>query len=563
MKHTKYLRRTYKCDVRVTDDDVLDALDLVDSAGVVEQMEEYLAQDRAMKGPGGRRPWLDVRAMWVVLLLSTSRVKSLLKTEMTGFVLHGLTDAARERLGIVVDKKMYTHPNRAYDRLDRSMTRFLAALDPYPGPRRTKLLRETFEELQKQVDPERQAQMQRRLHDVCTNMLMSTYHRIPEKNLRHYKGDIAVDGTFVPLFGQKGDYKGSDYCPIEPQAGWHTRTKTNDPKAKVKTEKKAERVWGMEGTLARMVNRDPDSEPVVPQLIVGMALHKPSTDPGGHAITAIEHLPRHGVPTGRLVGDRAYGNSPKADVFQKRARALGYSLVFDMRRIYLGQTFEDPSGAIILEGNAYCASIKAYPTLVSASLDHKDEVIDDETYQARLKERARFLLRPLQRPQKDGSLRVSCPRHSGGVKTPSFEMPPEDEQAPMCSGEQLTATLKGESWQKHAMDSSIQYGTKQWDRAYSIPRQAIESANAGLKSEDGMSLEATGKRRTRGVAAATIFTALQITAWNLERLERWLEQDVQVDERGRTPVLHRVRRRRAHTYGPELTPGRRPVVQAA
>lgn len=136
-----------------------------------------------------------------------------------------------------------------------------------------------------------------------------------------------------------------------------------------------------------------------------------------------------GVPTGFLIGDRAYGNTPKPDHFQRPARTMGYELLYDMKATDLGVT-RMFNGVVMLEGNAYSPSILGYPELVAATLHHRvgdqnGERIDQDTFHSRIAPRA------------DGSRQGLCPVagpnptvSSPCVRTASS--PPPTRRSPSC-----------------------------------------------------------------------------------------------------------------------------------
>lgn len=117
-------------------------------------------------------------------------------------------------------------------------------------------------------------------------------------------------------------------------------------------------MWGWEATLAVRVTNDPQRETTFPRLVLGMTLNQPAREPGANATRALEPMHAAGVPAGYLIGDRAYGNPPKPDDFQRPARAMGYGLLYNMKATDVGQVHMF-NGVAMLEGNAYSPSIRA------------------------------------------------------------------------------------------------------------------------------------------------------------------------------------------------------------
>ena len=46
---------------------------------------------------------------------------------------------------------------------------------------------------------------------------------MPQDVRDRYRGNVAVDGTFIPAFGRHGSYRSSDCLGIEPYAAWYVR----------------------------------------------------------------------------------------------------------------------------------------------------------------------------------------------------------------------------------------------------------------------------------------------------------------------------------------------------
>lgn len=240
-----------------------------------------------------------------------------------------------------------------------------------------------------------------------------------------------------------------------------------------------------------------------------MNLSTPGASPGKSAIHALRPMIEVGLDAGVLAGDRAYGNSPKAEDFQIVARELGFGLLFALRQDYWGKIYED-NGFVMLEGNAYSPLIKEKTKLITATIDRyraldDPEKIDAETYQQCLEQRSKYLVQFRTAQKSDGSVQGACPASGTNptLNCPLREMmnttvsdkgrtllpvsprhiPEKDLRGGLCNNRGGTMVLRGEHWDKHALGTSFRFGTKHWHSFYS-----------GAAADNGISQRQTEKR---------------------------------------------------------------------
>jgi hypothetical protein len=70
----------------------------------------------------------------------------------------------------------------------------------------------------------------------------------------------------------------------------------------------------------------------------------------------------------------------------------------------------------------------------------------------------------------------------------------------------------------------LHYGSDEWHGVYASLRNTVEGVNGVLKNGCHEGLSDSRRRPTRGIAAATLLTAVLVWAANLRRIHSFLEQ---------------------------------------
>jgi ferric-dicitrate binding protein FerR (iron transport regulator) len=87
----------------------------------------------------------------------------------------------------------------------------------------------------------------------------------------------------------------------------------------------------------------------------------------------------------------------------------------------------------------------------------------------------------------------------------------------------------------------LPYASPAWHRSYATLRNTIEGLNGLIKDPAHEAPAQPARRRVRGIAAQSIFTALLLMAANIRKIRAWRA----LTARGKTRSTRRARRRRA------------------
>lgn len=571
------LRGVYDSPAKTNIDEVRNALSIIRCAGLQRIISQWAKVDREAegKGPGGRKPFMDYEAVAALMLLLAMLQSSQTIRAAAALIQYGMDEECRKELGINISGR---NLDGIYYATYRSYHRLLATFDPHPGPRRCRMDIQTFDALEAKVDHEIRRIRHQRADTLNNAILLATWKSLPRPIRRRYKGNVAVDGTFIAAFGKYGTSRKRDtYMGIEPYAGWWGRDGSHfvdeDKLAHLSKTARAERGtyrYGWEANLVVAASNDPKRQPTFPQLVLGISFDTPGASPGKSATTALKHIYEEGLPTRYVIGDRAYGNTPRTNDFQEPARAMGYRPVFDMKLTDLGKTTR-LAGGVLLEGNLYCPSILSKPKLILATKHYRDpqspeEAIDFEEFIHRIEARHRYLAQPNGKQRDDGSQRFKCPaasacptlacglrpRHPEDVPPnllPIFpkNLPGQDDRGALCTNPGGDVTVGDHpAWQRESMD--VIFASEDWAWLYQTLRQTIESMNRSFKHSG---LDNPDRRRVRGFASAYFLITTVIAATNLRKAARWISDPTPVDARGRGPKKHVPARRRDILYRAE------------
>ena len=87
----------------------------------------------------------------------------------------------------------------------------------------------------------------------------------------------------------------------------------------------------------------------------------------------------------------------------------------------------------------------------------------------------------------------------------------------------------------------LPYGSPAWHARYATLRNTIEGLNGLVKDPATPALAQPGRRRVRGIAACSLFTALLLMAANIRKIRAWRA----LTAGGKAATAQRARRRRA------------------
>ena len=271
---------------------------------------------------------------------------------------------------------------------------------------------------------------------------------------------------------------------------------------------------------------EPGTIGAYPNLVVGLALGVPGSDPGGTAVRVLKGALDRGFSPGPLGCDRAY-SAAFAARFHLPVRAMGFELVIDYRIDQLGRQ-ANSHGALIVEGTWYCPSMPE--ALVNATIDLRAGHIDGSTYAARIAARADFALRRKSGPDADGYERFICPARGPRPKVRSACARPRCRRwanarcvAPLDAAghlfRQSAITIAPDVGVRHAQ--SLAFGSESWART--TPRCATPSKD-GTPSPKIRPTKRSADRHpgaVRGIAAQGIFITLLYVAANLRKIDTY------------------------------------------
>ena len=348
----------------------------------------------------------------------------------------------------------------------------------------------------------------------------------------------------MPLFS-RGPSRRTGLCASDPDGGWYVREGDHREREDDKGKPLRKIAWALEATIATTA-RPPGAPPARPDLATGMAMTRPGEDPGGTGARVLASIAARGHKTGWLGYDRAYTQAVP-ERFHLPARALGYSPVMDYRGDQLGIQ-ANSQGALLVEGTWYCPALPG--PLITATTRLRDHAITRDLYDQQITARGPYQLKRKDGPDTDGYQRLSCPAtgHHPGLTCPLRKtsltprdgrpkvLQPPQELPRICR--QTAITIAPGTGARYRQD--LPYGSPAWHARYATLRNTIEGLNGYAKDPAHQALAQPGRRRVRGIAAQSIFTALLLTAANIRKIRAWRA----LTASDKTRITRRARRRR-------------------
>lgn len=514
----------------------------IDNAGIIEQLETWRRADRTKTAPGGRPGTTTIRTILLLMFLLADEDNALLIRNMVDIVIDRFDDKTRERYGIALGKNY----RATYGRIWRAWETLRTLLDPEPLPRgrRKRLDVHTYLQLAESARSEELWRERKdRIDWLCNQMLEATIHVLPAE-YQKWGGGVAADSTFVEAFGRYHSPRSVKGISTDPDAGWYIRdpdlrdayakyTSTSKDRPPLKTAK-----WGFEACYIVQATNDPSKPADFPQLVIGIAFHRPAKKAAQEALSALRSVADRGHPAGYLIADRLYLPGAKPENFQLPIRALGYLPINDYDKNEVGRQGHH-EGAILVDGSYYCPSMPE--SLINATRnnqrrpDHPD-YIDDETHRNYIKRRELYRFRPKEKPDKHGNTPMMCPA-AGPNPTANCPLKPRDGKTgsrkvsveltirkppsmppKVCTAKSSTsfpAEAGAKYWQP------IPHKSDEWRRWYAH-RNVVEAYNGDIKDDSRTGLGSKLRRRFRGYAATYLVTAVLTAATNLRRIASFL-----------------------------------------
>jgi hypothetical protein len=514
------------------------AAELIDRSGKPPVIEAALAHRT-----GRRRP-LPVRAVLTALLCLTLDDRPLFLTEATRLLFQQLSPASRQLLGVPGTVTTQRAFKAAYRRVRYCFGQILKVADPSALPKNRRLTAGELKARTKPITPDQATAARDRLEALVNALLEASVSVLTQDERAAFDGCTALDATPVPLFS-RGPSKRAGLCASDPDGGWYVREGDHREREDDKGKPLRKICWALEATIATTA-RPPGGPPATPNLAIGLAMTRPGEDPGGTGARVLASVAARGHKTGLLGYDRAY-TAALPSRFHLPARALGYSPVMDYRADQLGIQ-ASTGGAILVEGTWYCPALPE--ALITATTSLRDHAIDRGLYQQQIAARAAYQLKRKDGPDTDGYQRLSCPAlgNHPGLMCPLREtslsprdgrpkvLQPPEEPARICR--QTAITIPPGAGARYRQD--LPYASPAWQARYATLRNTIEGLNGYAKDPAHQALGQPARRRVRGIAACSLFTALLLIAANIRKIRAW--RALTTD--GKACAAQRARRRR-------------------
>jgi len=524
----------------ISDETVAFAAELIDRSGKAPVIEAALAHRT-----GRPRP-LPVRAVLTALACLALDDRPLFLTEATRLLFCQLSPASRRLLkitGAVTTQRAFL---AAYRRVRYCFHAICSVMDPSALPKNRRLSQADLTARTRPMTPGQAEAARGRLEAFLNALLEASISVLTGDERAAFDGCTGLDATPVPLFS-RGPSRRTGLCASDPDGGWYVREGDHREREDDKGNPLRKIAWALEATIATTA-RLPGAPPACPDLAIGLALARPGEDPGGTGARVLTSVAARGHKPGWLGYDRAY-TAALPERFQLPARALGYRPVMDYRIDQLGIQ-ANTGGAILVEGTWYCPALPG--PLITATTGLRDHAITRDLYDQQITARACYQLKRKDGPDADGYRRLSCPAagtrprlicplrqaslspRDGRAKV--LQPPPEPPR--ICT--QTAITIAPDIGARYRQD--LPYASPGWHKTYATLRNTIEGLNGYAKDPAHQALAQPARRRVRGIAAQSLFTALLLMAANIRKIRAWRA----LTTRDKARITQRARRRRSN-----------------
>jgi len=481
----------------------------------------------------------------IALLCLALDDRPLFLTEATRLLFQRLSETSRRLLGVPGTAATEQAFLAAYRRVRYCFGAIRSVMDPSALPKNRRLTGDDLKARTRPVTPAQAEAARGRLEAFLNALIEASVSVLTDDERAACDGCTGLDATPVPLFS-RGPSRRTGLCASDPDGGWYVREGDHREREDDKGKPLRKIAWALEATIATMA-RPPGTPPAHPDLAIGLAMTRPGEDPGGTGARVLASAAARGHKTGWLGYDRAYTQALPGR-FHLPARALGYQPVMDYRADQLGIQ-ANTGGALLVEGTWYCPALPG--PLITATSRLRDHAITRDLYDQQIAARRPYQLKHKDGPDIDGYQRLSCPAtgHHPGLTCPlrPASLTPRDgrpkvlqppaEPPRLCT--QTAITIAPDIGARYRQD--LPYGSPAWHRSYATLRNTIEGLNGLIKDPAHEALAQPARRRVRGIAAQSIFTALLLMAANIRKIRAWRA----LTARDKTAIVQRAQRRRA------------------
>ena len=522
----------------ISDQTAAFAAELIDRSGKAPVIEAALAH-----AAGRPRP-LPVRAVLTALVCLALDDRPLFLTEATRLLFCQLSPASRGLLkitGAVTTQRAFL---AAYRRVRYCFHAICSVMDPSALPKNRRLSQADLTARTRPMIPGQADAARGRLEAFINALLEASISVLTDAERAASDGSAGLDATPVPLFS-RGPSRRTGLCASDPDGGWYVREGDHREREDDKGQPLRKIAWALEATIATM-GRPPGTPPAHPDLAIGLALARPGQDPGGTGARVLGSAAARGHKAGWLGYDRAY-TAALPERFQLPARALGYRPVMDYRADQPGIQ-ASTGGAVLVEGSWYCPALPG--PLITATTSLRGHAITPGQYGQQITARRPYQLKRKDGPDADGYQRLSCPAagHRPRLMCPLRQaslsprdgrakvLQPPPEPPGICT--QTAITIAPDIGARYRQD--LRYGSPAWHARYATLRNTIQGLNGYAKDPAREALAQPARRRVRGIAAQSIFTALLLAAANIRKIRAWRT----LTTSDKTRITQRARRRR-------------------
>jgi hypothetical protein len=485
-----------------------------------------------------------VRAVLTALLCLALEDRPLFLTDATRLLFCQLPPASRRLLSVPGTATTQRAFLAAYRRVRYCFGAICPVMDPSALPENRRL---TEQDLKARTRPMTAGQAEAargRLEAFINALLEASISVLTSEERAAYDGCTGLDATPVPLFS-RGPSRRTGPCASDPDGGWYVREGDHREREDDKGKPLRKIAWALEATIATMA-RPPGAPPAHPDLAIGLALARPGEDPGGTGARVLAPAAARGHKAGWPGYDRAY-TAALPGRFQLPVRAPGYRPVMDYRIDQLGIQ-ASTGGAILVEGSWYCPALPG--PLITATTGLRGHAITRDLYGQQITARACYQLKRKDGPGADGYQRLSCPALGTrpGLICPlrQASLTPRDGRAKVLQPppeppricRQTAITITPDTGARYRQD--LPYGSPAWHPRYATLRNTIEGLNGYAEDPAHQALAQPARRRVRGIAAQSVFTALLLIAASIRKIRAWRA----LTARGKARTTRRARRRR-------------------